>query len=95
MTGLTYNLAMGALAVAATLFLIRLFRGPTNADRIIALDSILVAVVGGVSIELARTGSTRFAPILVALSMLAFLGTTAVARFLERLAAPATEQEET
>jgi multicomponent Na+:H+ antiporter subunit F len=82
---LTYIIALVGLSLSVALILTRLLRGPTNADRIIALDTILMAVIGGVAIQMAVTESQRFAPILVALSLLAFVGTVAVARFLERL----------
>lgn len=83
--GIPYTIALVGLSLSVALILTRLFRGPTNADRIIALDTILMAVIGGVAIQMTVTESQRFAPILVALSLLAFVGTVAVARFLERL----------
>jgi multicomponent Na+:H+ antiporter subunit F len=71
------------LGVAAALFAIRLVLGPTLADRVVALNGMLL--VGMVLLaELAvETGRGSFLPVLVLLSVVGFLGTAMVARFLE------------
>lgn len=79
-----YLLALSGLAVAGLLVLWRLLRGPTSSDRIVALDTVLLVVVAGVAVQVARTGERVFVGVLVVVSLLAFVGTTSVARFLER-----------
>jgi len=79
-----YAVALVGLAVAAALVLAPLQRGPSGSDRVVALDTLLLVVVGGVAVVIAATGETRYVGILVVVSLLAFVGTTAVARFLER-----------
>jgi multicomponent Na+:H+ antiporter subunit F len=71
------------LGVAAALFATRLVLGPTLADRVVALNGMLL--VGMVLLaELAvETGRGTFLPVLVLLSVVGFLGTATVARFLE------------
>jgi multicomponent Na+:H+ antiporter subunit F len=71
------------LVLAAALFAIRLVVGPTLADRVVALNGMLI--VGMVLLaELAvETGRGSFLPVLVLLSVVGFLGTAMVARFLE------------
>jgi multicomponent Na+:H+ antiporter subunit F len=71
------TLTLGAAAV-------RVVRGPHLADRVVALD-----LVSYVAVCLIATGAmlTREGPLLdvaLVLSLLAFLGTVAFARFLER-----------
>jgi multicomponent Na+:H+ antiporter subunit F len=72
------------LAVAALAALVRLCLGPTVPDRIVALDSLLYVVVIGIAVAAATTGSGSFLGVLVAVALLAFVGTATVARFVER-----------
>ena len=71
------------LGVAAALFTVRLVAGPTLPDRVVALNGLLI--VGMVLLaELAvETGRGTFLPVLVLLSVVGFLGTAMIARFLE------------
>jgi multicomponent Na+:H+ antiporter subunit F len=72
------------LAFAGILCVIRLARGPSLADRVLALDSLLIVGVVGVAIESARTRSGAYLDVLLIVALVAFIGTTAVARFIER-----------
>jgi multicomponent Na+:H+ antiporter subunit F len=72
------------LAVAALAALLRLCLGPTVPDRIVALDSLLYVVVIGIAVAAATTGNGSFLGVLVAVALLAFVGTATVARFVER-----------
>lgn len=76
-------LCYAGLAVAAAAVLVRLCVGPTVPDRIVALDSLLYVVAIGIAIAAATTGSGAFLGVLVAVSLLAFVGTVTVARFIE------------
>jgi multisubunit Na+/H+ antiporter MnhF subunit len=71
------------LGIAAALFAVRLVKGPTLADRVVALNGMLI--VGMVLLaELAvETGRGTFLPVLVLLSVVGYLGTAMIARFLE------------
>ena len=83
MTAVTTACFVG-LSLAALLLLVRLVLGPTVPDRIVALDTLLQVVVAGVAIAAAVTRSGDFLAVLVAVSLLGFLGTVVVARFVER-----------
>jgi multicomponent Na+:H+ antiporter subunit F len=72
-----------ALGAAALLALVRAVRGPTLADRIIALDLVLLLLAGGVAAHGARTDSELFVPLLIVVALVAFAGTVLVARFIE------------
>lgn len=69
------------LAGAAVLALVRAERGPTMLDRTIALDVFVTAIVGGIVLESAFSGRTDTLPILVVLSLVAFVGSVTIARF--------------
>lgn len=72
------------LAAAALLCLLRLVRGVSLADRIMALDALLIVVVIGIGVDAARTGQGTYLEALLVVALIAFIGTTTVARFIER-----------
>jgi multicomponent Na+:H+ antiporter subunit F len=72
------------LTVSGALCLGRVLAGPTLADRILALDCLLIIVVVGVGVDAAVTGRGIYLDVLLVVALVAFIGTTAVARFLER-----------
>jgi multicomponent Na+:H+ antiporter subunit F len=75
---------LSGLAVAALLALWRLVRGPSVPDRIVALDTLLYIVVSGIAVGAATVRDGSFLAVLVAVSLLGFVGTVTVARFVER-----------
>lgn len=78
------GIALGLLLVAATLCIIRLVRGGSLADRIVALDALLVVVVLGLAVLAARTGEDTYLDAMVVAALLGFTGTSLVAKFIER-----------
>ncbi len=77
-------LCYAGLAFAAAAAVIRLLLGPTVPDRIVALDNLLYVVVMGIAVAAATTGDGYFLGVLVAVALLGFVGSTTVARFVER-----------
>jgi multicomponent Na+:H+ antiporter subunit F len=78
------TVCFAALAVAAGLCLLRALRGPSLADRIISLDSLLIVIVSAIAVNAYRTGSGDFLDVLLVASLIAFIGTITVARFIEQ-----------
>jgi multisubunit Na+/H+ antiporter MnhF subunit len=72
------------LAVAGACFFVRLVRGPSLADRIVALDGLIITVVAAITVDAARTGSPIFLDAVVVIALVGFVGTTAAARFVEQ-----------
>lgn len=79
-----YTTCFVLLSVAAALVLVRLARGPSVPDRIVALDVVLQIVVAGIAVGAAATGSGAFLAVLVAVALLGFVGLVTVARYVER-----------
>ena len=77
------NLAAVLLAVAAAGAVFRVVRGPSVADRMVALDTLLFIGVAGIGAYIARTGETTFVPVLVMAVLTAFVSTVVVARYIE------------
>ena len=73
-----------ALALAALLVAVRLVLGPTVPDRVVALDVLVQMVVAGIAVAAAATRDGTYLSVLVAVSLLAFVGTVTVGRFVER-----------
>lgn len=69
------------LTVAAVLALFRAERGPSMLDRTVALDLFTSALVGAVALEAAWAQRTSTLPVLVALSLVGFIGSVTIARF--------------
>ncbi len=78
------SIAFVGIAVAGLLCTARLIRGPSLADRIVALDALLVVIVSGIAVAAARTRDGTFLDVLVVAALLGFVGTVNVARFIER-----------
>ena len=72
------------LFAAASLVLVRIVRGPTTLDRIVAVDVLLAIVICAIAAEAAYTRDATSLPILVVLSILGFIGSVSVARFSPR-----------
>lgn len=72
------------LSAAMLLIIVRLVRGPTLADRILALDLMTTLAVGFIATVAVRTGFTLYLDIAIAIALLGFLSTVAFARYLMR-----------
>lgn len=71
------------LLVAAVCFAYRLARGPTIADRVIALDGLLITGVAAVATHAVHTGEGAYVPAAVVTTLVGFVGTAVVARYIE------------
>lgn len=80
---LLYGLVL-LLALAALLACLRLLRGPTPADRVVALD-MLFAVAVALSLSAALvSGHAAFVDVAIGLALVGFTATMAWARLVER-----------
>lgn len=71
------------LVAAGVLFFGRLARGPSLADRVNAVNGLLVVGTIGVCAQVLDTRRGAFLPALVVLALVGFVGTAMVARFME------------
>lgn len=72
------------LALSGALCAGRVVAGPSLADRAVALDTLLIVGVVAVGVETARTGTGVYLDVLLVVALVAFVGSAAVARFIER-----------
>jgi multisubunit Na+/H+ antiporter MnhF subunit len=73
--------ALITLTVAAACFLWRLFRGPTVADRVLALDGLLMVVTCGIMIDATQVDSVSILDTNLVVALIAFVGTGILARY--------------
>lgn len=74
-------IAAGLLSVAGLLALVRVVRGPSALDRVVALDVLLSCLIAGIALEAAYNQHGLTLPVLAVLALLGFVGAVTVARF--------------
>lgn len=82
-TVLTY-IVMPILSLSILLVFLRLLKGPTIEDRIVAFDILTSIAIAFLSVYAVVTSETAIIDIGIILALLAFLGTVAFAYYLER-----------
>lgn len=75
--------AIGALmlAVAAVLTVVRLSRGPSSLDRVVAADVLIAVVIAALALEAIVNDHSTTLPVMLVLSLLGFAGAVSIARF--------------
>lgn len=84
MTAAVLPFVIGALALAMLLSLLRLLRGPGVADRVLALDTLYVNAAMLLLVFGIRTGSTHYFEAALLITLLGFVATAALSKFLMR-----------
>jgi len=87
------GVVIAMLAVAMLLTLIRIVRGPSMLDRMVATDVLLAMIVSALGVEAAYHRHATTVPILVVLPTVGFVGSVTVARFISRRDRPVTRPE--
>ena len=72
------------LSISITMVLYRIIKGPEHADRIIALDLLSILLIALVTLYSLHTNEEAYLDVVMAYALVAFLGTVAFARYLER-----------
>ena len=76
--------ALTMLAAAAGLSFVRLVKGPTLPDRVIAIDLIGVLLVCLLVVMAGSTTEQAFLDVAMVVALISFVGTVAYARYIER-----------
>ena len=77
-------LASVMLTLSVVLAFIRLLRGPSLPDRVVAFDLMTSVAVGIMALYSLATEETVFLDVAIVLALISFLGTVAFARYLEQ-----------
>jgi len=77
-------LAMLILVAGMAAAFARLVRGPSLPDRVVALDVMATMAVGALALVSIQTGESVLLDVALAIALITFLGTVALAMSLER-----------
>jgi multicomponent Na+:H+ antiporter subunit F len=81
---LTLDIFLILVAAAMALAGYRLLRGPTQADRVMALDVLVIAAVGAAALTAWRYDEVAILDLAAAVAMVTFITAVALAWYLER-----------
>ncbi len=83
---LEISLEIGFICIVLSVVLafVRLIKGPSLQDRVVALDFMTVAIVAFCGLAAIRYGTPAFLDVALVLALVGFLATVALARFAER-----------
>ena len=79
-----YDIALVLIGLSMVMAMIRLLRGPTLADRVVALDLLAFFAAGAISIIAVESGRPELMMVAIVVALLTFMGTAAFALYLER-----------
>ena len=86
-------LAFALLGGGALLALVRLALGPSLLDRVVATDALLVIISAGLAVYAALTRNPTVVPVLVVVSLLGFVGSVSVARYIGGMLSDAADDD--
>lgn len=78
------DILLGTLAAAMAVVIWRLVTGPSDADRVVAVDLAFVVFVAGTALLSVRLREPSVLILVLAATLVGFLATVAIAHLLER-----------
>lgn len=72
------------LTLSVVIVFVRLVRGPSLPDRVVAIDLMNTLGIGIVATYAIATGQSAFLDVAIAMALISFLGTVAFAYYIER-----------
>jgi multicomponent Na+:H+ antiporter subunit F len=82
--GFVETVAMAMLTVGIVLATVRLVRGPTLPDRVVALDLITILGLGMLTVYAIATGRAVYLDVGIVLTLMTFLATIFFAYYIEK-----------
>lgn len=77
------EVTFAVLVLAGLLFFARMLAGPSLSDRVLALDGLLVCGIAALIVQAVDTANGAYLPVAVVLTLVGFIGTAVIARFIE------------
>jgi multicomponent Na+:H+ antiporter subunit F len=78
------TIALSMLSLSLILAFVRLVRGPSVPDRVVALDLVSILAAAMTALYAIVTNEPVFLDVAIVLALISFLGTVAFARYLEK-----------
>ncbi len=72
------------LSLSTVMVFIRFLKGPSIADRVIALDLMVIIGIGAIAVYSVLTNQSTFLDIAMVVALIGFLSTVAFAYYLEK-----------
>lgn len=72
------------IAISILMLVYRAIKGPSNPDRAVALDAIGINLIAMTGLLCIHTETTKFQNIILIIGILTFIGTIAIAKFIEK-----------
>lgn len=72
------------MSISLLVCFIRTVIGPTMPDRIVALDSFGINLIGFIAVLMILQETIAYSEVILVISILSFVGTIALSKFLER-----------
>lgn len=79
-----FTIVLAMLCLAGLLTVGRILRGPRTLDRIAALDVFVILIVAAASVYVAIYADGSTIPLVAAVALVGFVGSTTAARLVER-----------
>lgn len=77
-------IALFFMSISLVISFIRIVKGPTMPDRIVALDAVGITLIGVIGILMILQETIAYAEVILVIGILAFIGTIALSKFVER-----------
>lgn len=79
------GISLGNLCIAYVFAFIRLAKGPSIPDRVVALDLIAILSAGFITLYSILAGQPVYLDVAITLTLIAFLSTVAFARYVQQM----------
>ncbi|OIJ16190.1 Na(+)/H(+) antiporter subunit F [Anaerobacillus arseniciselenatis] len=83
MLELSLTIALIIMALSILVCFIRVVKGPTMSDRVVALDTVGITLIGIIGIVMIIQNTLAYADVILVIAILAFIGSVALAKFIE------------
>ena len=83
MLEITAQVVLFLMSLSILVCFYRIIKGPTMSDRIVALDTIGINLIGFIGIIMIIQRTIAYAEVMLVIAVLAFIGSIALAKFLE------------
>jgi multicomponent Na+:H+ antiporter subunit F len=83
-TDLVNGISLVLIGAALALILLRLVRGPSSFDRLLAAETLALGIVGMLLVQAGPAEARLYVDAALGLALFSFVGTMLFARFLER-----------
>jgi multicomponent Na+:H+ antiporter subunit F len=79
-----FTIILPLLGISVVLTVVRMVKGPSLADRVVALELVNLLAIGIITVFALAVDQTEFFDIAVVIALVSFMATVGFARYIER-----------